>query len=548
MFQTTNSWDALEKSIHDAGWSDTSSSANTAPTISVRAANAQAKSLTPTEQYELSIAVHSAVCAITNNLTVARFRAFSATGMEIVGGPLYDLLQMPAPGLSQSRLIEEIVSWYAITGELAVNIVPRDGVPVELLPLAPTMLRVTLPTKPPKTRQDVVQWGYRWADGTEELIRDDHLVFERMFNPNARSIRGLSPLVTGAVQVSGSYYAERYNKQFFENNAIPSHVINVGEGVPRVQREAFTRQYLQSYSNYSNNAHKVAVVAGGKDFDVTVLEQPFQDGAFMEMMKRGDLKVGQLYRVPAINMGIYDKSRFDTANEERKLFLEETLEPMARRVAEAFQLQLVDPFFQYTKHQYGRVKKSKSLQKQIARAKSDRPSRGGIILILDTDELPIKHEVQLAKTEHALKLREAYDISARRAEEWVGLEFDDERPERDEIFVPNNRVCITNPKLNESLIPGIKGGEDEEKKPAEKAVADPALVKIAEKFLRKVRRLTFDALDNGTMWSLTEGDTLAGDERLKPLVRFVRHGARQLQDKDALKQFLNDLDPAQHLQ
>lgn len=536
----------VDKSIHDVGWGSSEGEV-TAETVSVRAAAAQSKNLTPSEQYELSIAVRAAVGAISQNTGKMVIRLFTRSGREITGGALFDLLRMPCYGYSQSRLLQEISSWYNIAGEFFLDIQFRDGLPAELIPLAPTHMSVHTPERV-NTRRDVIQWRYRWTDGSTQYIRDDHVIFERMFNPNARSIRGLSPLVTGGVQVSGAYYAERYNKNFFENSAVPSHVLVLPDGTPKIERDRFTRQYLQSYGAAYSGAHKVAVVSATKDFKIEHLEQPFQDGAFMEMMKRGDLKVGQLYRVPAINMGIYDKTRFDTANEERKLFLEETLEPQAQTITEALQHQLVDPFFQNTPYTTSsrEVKNfGRDVRKSFEKAESER--RGGIIVLLDTDALPIKHEVQLAKTENALKLRETYDLSARKVEEYIGMDFDDDRPERDEIFIPNNRVCITDPKLNESLVPGVKPGGEEET-PAKPKPADPAKVEAAKKFLRKVRRPTLDAVDAGGMWSLEAGYKLAGDETLNPMVRRLRHDLRKLGgDKDAIKDYLNHADPKRYL-
>ncbi len=466
-----------------------------------------------------------------------------------MGGDLFDLLRTPGPKFSQRKLIWECSAWLNISGEFFVNLAKPDsqGRPTALLPVPPPWIEVFIPSKPPKNRDAVVQWRHRWPDGTEELIRDDYLVFERLFNPNARSIRGLSPLVTGGVQVSGAYYAERYNKQFFENGAIPSHIVTLPPGTSKTDRDSFTRRYMATYGNAANQGHRVAVVGGDKDFKVTVLEQPFQEGAFMEMMKRGDLKVGQLYRVPAINMGIYDKTRFDTANEERKLFLEETLEPEAELIAEAFQMQLVDPFFRMSEVTTtgGRTVKecSRSFQKQFDKATSERG--GGLMLILDTDTLPVKHDVLEAKTKSALEMREAYHMSPQEVADWTCMDIPP-RKERQDVWIPNNFLNITHPEFNAMLVPGVKPASEGDTSQAADAPAkaDPAMVKSVEKFLRKARRPTFDALDAGGIWSLEEGYKIAGDEALKSVVKRVRHAVRKLGSAKSAKEYFASVDPA----
>ncbi len=537
------------KSIDDIAWHDVDSGASPAnAAVSVRAVDATSKSLNPNECYELSIAVNAAVNAIANNLSKGRFRHFFDTGREITGGPLWELTSFPGRShkLTQKRFIRELVSWLNIAGEFAVNLIPgKDGWPVEMLPLAPHMLRVILPAKMPNTRADVVQWGYRWTDGSEERIRDDYLFYDRLFNPNPRSIRGLSPLVTGAVQVSGAYYAERYNKQFFENNAIPSHLLVLPDGVPRQQREQFERQYRAEFGKYTNNAHKVMVVAG-KDVKMEALEQPFQDGAFMEMMKRGDLKVAQLYHVPAVNMGLYDKTRFDTANEERQLFCEETLDPQAELLGESFQSQVTNPFFLLATHTTGKPKLTRSMGERLEKAMSENGGRS-ITTIFDTDPLPIKHQVLLSKTESAKAMRETYNMSAQEVVDFIGLDLPN-RKERDDVWIPNNYLNITHPEMNAALVPGVKPVGDGEKKPTAGADANAkAKLKKIEAMVRKLRRPTFDAVEAGEIWSLAEADALADDAALKPAVRKLRNGLRNaVKDDDrpvaAAKKYLNEID------
>ncbi len=551
-----------QKSVFEARfWGDPDSQVG--DSTSVRATEAQTRNLTPTEQYELSIAVNAAVNAICRNLSKCVLRVFTRSGREVVGGDLFDLFAMPGPKFSQRKLIWEIASWLNISGEYFVNLANPDneGRPTALLPVPPPWIEVSNPVKPPKNRDAVVQWRHRWPDGTEELIRDDYLIFERLFNPNARSIRGLSPLVTGGVQVSGAYYAERYNKQFFENGAIPSHIVKLPAGTSKQDRDAFSRRYMATYSNAANQGHRVAIIAGDKDFSVTPLEQSFQDGAFMEMQKRGDLKVGQLYRVPAINMGIYDKTRFDTANEERKLFLEETLEPQAELIAESFQNQLVDPFYKFsevTTTSGRRIKECpKGLQKQFEKAEGER--RGaGLMVILDTDTLPVKHDVLEAKTKSALEMREAYHMSPQEVADWTCMDIEP-RKERNDVWIPNNFINITHPEQNAMLVPGVKPGGAEDKPAkepsgagsksnashqAEKLPPDRVQLKSVAKFLRQIRRPTFDALDAGGIWSLEEGYKIAGDEALNSVVKRVRHAVRKLGTSQSAKAYFASVDPA----
>lgn len=570
--------DLINKGVRDVAWDNPllwqgTQSAAAVGSVTVQAAQATKKNVTPSEAYSFNIAVNAAVGAIMHQFGQAQGRLFNRGGEEINGGELYEVLKMPAPGMSYCRWIEDVAAWYNITGEFAIRVGELEGnFPRTLTPLCPAMLEPEKPVSPRSPGQ-VVQWRYVWADGATEYIRGDYLAFDRMFNPNPYSIRGLSPLVVGAVQISGQIAAEAYNKSFFDNGGIPSHLVVLPDGVPKQHREDFEKRYLSEYGRWNSNAHKVMVVAG-KDVDVKSLEEPFQDGAFMEMMKRGDLKVGQLYRVPAINMGIYDKTRFDTANEERKLFLEETLKPQAAVLSAAIQQQIIDRHYRFSSVTVRRPRKGertmgKAMDRMFEKARSERPD-SPIIFCIDPDTLPVANDVALAKMEHVQKLRDATMISPADATEYVGLDIEDDRPERREIWAENKFVCITDPDINAKLVPGVAGEKPGDKKPGgvgddKKPEAKPKPKKelTAEDrqrrtnlktLVHKLRTLTLESMADvdARLWSLDEADGLnkAGDMILADEIRKIRFALRQIvkQHSDkakrviAVREYLDSLD------
>ncbi len=554
-FNRPGSSETLDKGIRDfdpGAWSQAGSSVDSRNGVSLRFNTAISKNLTPAEQYSLSIPVHSANAAIAQNISKAKGRLFTKSGEEIIGGPLFDLLRRPAPGLSYKKLIWEVSSWFNITGEFMIyQLMGADGKPARLLPLNPASALIANPTLP-RTPGDIVAWFYTWADGVTDTLPAAQICFERDFNPNPYSVRGLSKLLVGGLMVTAGHYIEKYNKQFFENGAVPSHIVTLGDGVPRQVREDFEKRWTAEFGRYSDSAHKVAVVSG-KDVKVAPIEQSFQDGAFMEMQKHINLKVGQLYRVPAINMGIYDNAtRFQTVNEERKVFIEETLAPQCELISDAIQHQIVDRHFAFSEVQRRRPRLTKSMDAMLQKAQAEN-GESNIIFLIDIDTLPVAHDVKLVMTENALKLREAYMISPAAAERWAGMDFDDPRPEREEIWAESKYVCITDPSINAALVPGVKpaGEEGEEKpgeekpdKPATKALDDPpppvqlthdsrAVLKKAEKFYRALRRLTLERMaEDGELWSLTDGDAL--NELGEPLhteIRKARYALRQIISK-----------------
>jgi hypothetical protein len=532
---------------------------------------ASQKSLSPRECYELSIAVNAAVNAICRNGSRATPRAIdSKSGEEIIEGDLIDRMREPVKGMPFRKWLWEILAWYNIDGEFAVW-ATGDGMPESLPILAPCMLRVETPVKPPNSLNDVARWEYRWTDGARSLIRGDRLAFDRLFNPDPTSIRGLSPLLTGTVTVTAQHRADLYNKTFFENNAVPSHILKLPDGVPEATRKDIERRWMSEHGVYSNNAHKIAVISG-TDAEFIPIEQPFQEGAFVELQKRADYKVGQLYRVPAIELGIYDKTRFDTANEERKLFAESTLLPQLDAIGDCIQFQIVARHYSLSRVHRRRPRKpaGKHARERFETAMDERKATGvPIVFWLDPDSMPVMNDVALSKMEHAEKLRTALDFSAQEAIDYIGIDAE-EREERKAIWVKNDRVNITDPEFNKKIIPGLvpkpagEGGPPKGKKSAEGGegitVPQGALagdtpapplspdsrkrLRTAEKFLRQLRIDTLKGLAKGDeLWGLSDMDGRADEAGIKPemwtLIRRARHAART-----AVKNHPNDTDAA----
>lgn len=603
-FDGTGSWvwsgNTAEKSWlgDDAAWTTLDEGGARGGGYTFATRKSLSKTLSPEECYRLSIAVNAAVNAIARNISKAKIRLFTKNGEEINGGPLYELLRRPAAGMSQRKWLWEAACWLNIAGELPVWAQENAG-QVNALPiLCPTQLFIKSPVVPPRSIDEVVQWRYRWADGGESLIRGDHLLFERLFNTDHASVRGLSPLVTGTVEVTAQHNASLYNKTFFDNNAIPSHILKLPDGVPEATRKDIERRYLSEHGVYGNNAHKTFVISGN-DAEFMPIEQPFQEAAFVELQKRVDYKVGQLYRVPAIELGIYDKTRFDTAAEERKLFVESTLMPQIDALTEMLQHGLVDRFFGLSQFTVSRPRATRKpvpdgtqgrktrFERMVEKAMDERPTTGRIVLLIDADTMPVMGDVRLAKMEHAEKLQKTYKLSANQTAEYLGDDLPDEgadEPARTNVFTENNLVDQTDPERNKKFVPGLipkpagegagAGASGGAKPPSAKSddLSTPLShsphpvtctpesrekIEKAQKFLRELRRRTIDRMvGDEELWSLSEADSIneLGPEMAKEirLLRYeIRKVVKQHADKEsriaATKELFKSLSAKSHL-
>ncbi|TXH56131.1 MAG: phage portal protein [Desulfurellales bacterium] len=547
----------LKKSIDDALWNDINDISEVG-SVSVKAIETNQSTLTNKQCYELSIAVNACVNAICRNISKAKVRLFRAEdGKEIVGGRLFNLLKNPAPRMTTRRFIWEIASWYNISGELAVYLEKGDdGRPASMCPLDPFRLHVHQPMDP-NGLDEVRQWRYDWQYGPNEYIRADWLLFERMFNPNS-PIRGLSPLTTGAVEIGTGYSIGRYNKGFFDNGGIPSHILKLPDGTSNATRKDIERRYREEFSSHRGNSHKVMVVAG-KDADIKLLDQGFQDGSFMELRKSILQQTAMLYRVPAIEAGIYDKTRFDTAAEERKLFVESTLIPQMDVFSECLQSQLVDPYFSFDNTAVvERKPRSKAMEESLEEAVSLR--RGSrIIVMIDPDTLPIMGAVKASQIAVAKDFKDTLMMSAKETADYFAIDIED-RKERQDVWIDRRYVNVTQPEMNQKFMPQPRDAakpQDKkgDSKPAEKTetkaltAAEKKAIKSLDKSFREIRRLTLDYLDDDQLFSIEKADELTDkSDAAKRAVRIIRHELKAVLNADdpkrAAKDYFNSLSGA----
>ncbi|GIW77996.1 MAG: hypothetical protein KatS3mg104_3059 [Phycisphaerae bacterium] len=440
-----------QKSVTDGLWGDSGfSESEPVSPMTFRAFQNTFKDLTPKQMYELSVCVNACNNAIARNVSLCKIRIYNTDGMEVVGGRLYNLLRRPSPRMTMRTLLNSLVTWWNVLGEMAVYVgVGEDGYPDRLIDLDPSRLSVYRPAIP-NNINDVIQWQYMWHDGKTEYIRRDWILFERMWNP-IDPVRGLSPLVTGSTAVNTGHGAWKYNKDHFANGGIPSHIVNLGAGVSRRQREEFESRYKSEFSNASGNSHKVMVVSG-KEISIEKLSSNHETGWFVDLFDKTDEAIARLYRVPAIEAFFLSKTRFDTATEERKMFMQSTIQPIADLISDMIQTQLIDVHFSdYSDDEIvlNDSGKTKYIDSKLEQYFYERQG-SRYFVVLDTDTLPIMAEIKTGMLASAKAFRETADASANEALNYFGIELP-YRKERDEIWVDRNKICISNPQFNAEL-------------------------------------------------------------------------------------------------
>jgi HK97 family phage portal protein len=145
----------------------------------------------------------------------------------------------------------------------------------------------------------------------------------KLFNPYDKE-RGLSPLQAAQLGIDQDELASQYNKAFFANSALPGGVIEVED---ELTDEAFQRMKQQVMDHHQgvSKAHTLAILEGGAKYKQLVPSQ--KDMEFLNQKKWNRDEILACFKVPKLELGIWDDVNFAVAKVQAREFWVKTLAP-----------------------------------------------------------------------------------------------------------------------------------------------------------------------------------------------------------------------------
>jgi hypothetical protein len=335
--------------------------------------------------------------------------------------------------------------------------------PFSMIPVDPFGVTIGADTAMKATSlADVDKFSVKLSRHISIEVASRYFIFEKNFNPNS-NLRGISPVLSGLSEIGTYYESSKYTKAFFENSAIPSHMIILPEGITKKRRDSFLDQYTSLYTG-GNNAHKIVVVEGGKNkVGIESIGKDVSDLNLSEIKGYSVDQIMSLFGIPPLIAGIYSKTRFDSAAEELQQYLDFTLMPLSKTISEMLQRQLVDPFDWSSDIKTETKSLSKSLTRRITNLREDNNSNpSNITILLDLDANPITARLRRELITLAGELRESLLLSPSEAAEYVGVDLPD-NPLRNDIWIPSNIVNISNVNNSNPITNEDKSLEDKSK-------------------------------------------------------------------------------------
>lgn len=242
---------------------------------------------------------------------------------EVPNHPFEQLLRRPNDKFSQFELLESTFGFLELTGNAYWYLNLVGEVPVEIWPLRPDRVEIV-----PSDREWIKGYVYH-VNGVEVPLGRDEVVHFKRWHPLA-DYEGLSAIEAAGYAVEGDLQAQKWNVNFFKNNAVPSAIVGIKEHISDTDYDALVAQWAGQYKGVER-AHKAAFIRGS-DVTVTTLGLNQRDMEFLELRRFNKEETFLLFGIP---LGKYSENATQAnANVAERTFLNETLWPKLCRVAQ----------------------------------------------------------------------------------------------------------------------------------------------------------------------------------------------------------------------
>ncbi len=284
--------------------------------------------------------IYSCIKIISESIAMLPLKVYKIEGDNRVQVPpthrLHSIYsERPNEYTTTQELVETLVTNLLTYGNSYCYLNRRDdGKVVEIIPFQyPNSVQVDINT------DGRVYYTY---------VTNDHKTYNRVFDLNEmlhiklngqNGYEGMSPIDKAAESIGISIANARYTAKTFENAAMTSGVLSVGN-----DQELTDEQYgrLQdSYEDYRgvNAAGKILILEGGATFQAT--SQSNQQAQVLELAKFSREQIGSIFRVPVSMLNDTSAATYNNVENNTLNFMRHTLLPHIRKIETAFN-ELID--------------------------------------------------------------------------------------------------------------------------------------------------------------------------------------------------------------
>ena len=271
--------------------------------------------------------VYACVMEKATSLPDAPFRVYGPDGKgePRENHPLRQLIANPNPATTEFELLEMTSIYMDLAGIAFWEVVvDRAGMPVELWPLRPDMVRIF-----PK-QDGRHEYGYALGNGRIVPLGTNVLAFKY---PNPTDpLLGQAPMRAANRAVALDNEATDFVKSLLQNRAVPGTVIETEQRIDDALTERLTAKWVERFGG-GNRGLPAFLQKGMK---IHTLGLNLGELEFPDLRTISESRICMSFGVPPILVGAkvgLDRSTFANYAEARRSLWEETLMPLQRRIA-----------------------------------------------------------------------------------------------------------------------------------------------------------------------------------------------------------------------
>ena len=247
---------------------------------------------------------------------------------EVEEHPLIALMKRPNPMQGQDKFIEQVLTYYLVTGNTYIEALTAGNMPKELWSWAPYAMKVETPKK------GMVPRGYTYDDGNPQHKRTweidpvtglGEMIHLKTVNP-LDPWYGLSPIAHAAFAADQHNEANTWNMRMLQNASVPSGAVMSKSDMTDGQYKRFKEEMESSYQG-SKNARRPMVLSGDLSWiamSLSPLEMDWLNGKNLSARE-----IAAAFGVPTQVIPIQGDQTFANYEQARLALWQDTVIPLA---------------------------------------------------------------------------------------------------------------------------------------------------------------------------------------------------------------------------
>lgn len=293
--------------------------------------------------FAINVWLNRAVNVIANTVADVPWKVYveNADGErdEVPDHPLAELLWTPGPFTSGTELKRDMAARATLSGENFLFI--ENGSSGEALSPVDVKRLQVLPSrfiKAVRFGADGMPSKYEYNQaGHEKSFDPEFIVHAKNFNPLSDT-RGLSVIDVAQNPILLNYYMHRHNSLFFKQGANPGMVLTSPNKLNADSRQAIIDQLDSKYSGVEKSHKAMLADSGLTPHKIGI---GAKEGEFVGLANLSRDEIVALLGVPPMIMGINEFAHYANAEQQMRIFYQQTVKPITTLLVDAMNTQML---------------------------------------------------------------------------------------------------------------------------------------------------------------------------------------------------------------